>query len=414
MRTEEEIFKDINCDESKIAPYTLPSQLETKDGRTIDTAFEWMVSQRPYLIRLFQENMYGKIPPRPDSLSFETLTCDDSALNGKAIRKEIRIHCGNADKNHSFDMLLYIPKDVDFPVPAFLGLNFKGNYTCTDDADVTITPAPSVGTDTTNAYSSDAERNAARGIQKDRWCFEKLISHGYASATIYYDDIFPDAPEGFEHSIYKLFHTKSEMENTEKDFGAISAWAWGLSRAFDCLESEKLVDSNRIILHGHSRLGKTALWAGACDQRFSAVISNDSGCCGAAISNRVFGENLEWILYWRTYWFNTSMLSFVDNEKSLPFDQHALISLIAPRPVYVASASDDHHADPKGEFLSLYNAGPVYRLFGCAPLESDIMPQPDTPIGAQTAYHLRTGKHDITSYDWDQFITFADKHLKKQ
>lgn len=411
MRTKDEIWSDVHIDENKVPDYKLPCPLKKDDGSSVKTAYEWMNFQRPKILKMFGDTMYGEMPGRPDILRFELLSIRNDALDNTAIRKEIRIHCAmNDGRSHSFDMLLYIPKAAKKPVPVFLGLNFNGNHACTDEKDVRITRATVSTPDSYYCHSKADE--TSRGTQCGRWCFRDVINRGYASATIHYGEIMQDSPDGFANSIFTLFHTQKAMQSENRKFGAIGAWAWGLMRALDCLENEPLVDSKKVLLHGHSRLGKTALWTGACDPRFAMVISNDSGCCGAALSMRAFGENLEWLLYWRTYWFTTELLKYTRREQEMPFDQHELIALQAPRPVCVASADKDFYADPKGEFLSAVHAAPVYKLFGVKGLGTDIMPGAGEAVdGDAIHYHLRKGEHDIRLFDWNHYMDFADKYL---
>jgi len=404
MKTRQELMDTANLDEANVPPYVLPSPLGKSDGTKVANAFEWVNFQRPRILELYRNEIYGKLPPRPDRMSFELLSCREGALGGIAVRKEYRIHFAmNNGRTHFMDMLLYIPSGAGKPVPAFLGLNFKGNHATTFERDVRMTGGLAPETDMTEG---------ARGIQSGRWCFEETVRRGYASATVCYQDLFPDANEYWDRSIYRLFCGDAEPASLNAECGAISAWAWGLLRALDCLEHEPLVNAARVALHGHSRLGKTALWAGANDARFRLVISNNSGCAGAALFKHFFGENVEILQTIRPYWFRTSFEQYRANEAALPLDQHFLLSLIAPRPVCVASATEDIYADPRGEFLSCVHAGEVYRLFGAKGLGSDVMPPPDTPLTGEISYHLRTGKHDQTPQDWAHYLDLADHFLK--
>lgn len=332
----------------------------------------------------------------------------DNAVNGKAIRKQVDILFEKGDNNLHFNILMYLPKNVE-KAPLFTGYNFYGNHTVTEDVNVLISEAwvmdnPSFG------IINNQLTEQSRGVRTNRWAIEKIIDAGYGLATIYYGEVDPDKND-FNDGIHPFFYESGQQQPAPDEWGAIAAWAWGLSRALDYLETDPDIDATKVIVFGHSRLGKTSLWAGAADERFAAVISNDSGCGGAAMSKRQFGETVARINNSFPHWFCRNFRNYNLNEEALPADQHELIALIAPRPVYIASAEEDKWADPKGEFLSAFYATPVYNLFGKVGMLSDNMPAVNQPVQNTVAYHIRSGKHDVTDYDWEQYIKWADRQL---
>ena len=252
---------------------------------------------------------------------------------------------------------------------------------------------------------------SARGSETQQWQVEKILAHGFALATMYYDDIEPDFNGGMKYGVRPLFFRTGQTEPAPDDWGAIGAWAWGLSRAADYLQTDPDIDARRIALMGHSRLGKTALWAGAQDTRFAIVISNESGEGGASLSRRSYGEDVKHLNNSFPHWFCGNYRRYTDHEAMLPVDSHMLMALIAPRPLYVASAEEDRGSDPRGEFLAAVAAGPVYALLGKKGIGTDQMPGLHQPVGDVVSYHIRTGKHDVTAYDWDQYLAFASRHF---
>jgi hypothetical protein len=405
--------KPANQDESKVPQYTLPDPLKLENGQKVSDSQSWRSKRRPELMKLFENEEYGRSPGKPANLRFETREVNNAALGGRAIRKQVVVYFNGEKDGPKMDLLIYIPSKANQKVPAFLGLNFNGNYSVTMDPAIPL-PAGWIPNNREKGITNNQAVESARGNESSRWSIEKIVDHGYALATAYYGDIDPDFDDGFQNGVHPLFYKNGQTKPGPDEWGSIAAWAWGLSRALDYLETDPLIDAKHVAVMGHSRLGKTALWAGAADERFAIVISNDSGCGGAALSKRIFGETVGIINKSFPHWFCTNFKKYNDNEAALPIDQHELIALIAPRPVYVASAQEDAWADPKGEFLSAKFADPVYKLLGTDGLPASEMPGLNQPVMGTIGYHIRTGKHDVTDYDWEQYIKFADKHFAKE
>jgi hypothetical protein len=395
-------------DEAKVPAYVLPDPLRFVDGRPVTAAGEWP-KRREEVLGLFERDVYGRSPAPPTSMRFVVVESSAQALGGLATRRQVRVLLDGTERGPAFEILLYVPNGAPRPVPAFLGLNFDGNHAIHPDPGIRLSAAwMSEGPGVVDHRATDA----ARGTDAGAWPVERILDRGYALATVYYGDLEPDRPDGWRDGVRARIGPGATGRFAPGDWGAIGAWAWGLSRALDTLQADPDVDGRRVAVIGHSRLGKTALWAGAQDERFALVVSNDSGEGGAALARRKFGERTENITGVFPHWFCSRYREYAGREEALPVDQHELLALVAPRPLYVASATEDLWADPRGEFLAAKAAEPVYSLLGRPGLGVADLPAPDRPVGGSIGYHLRTGKHALTAYDWEQYLDFADRHLR--
>lgn len=394
-----------NYDESKVPQYKLPDPLVFNNGKKAKDLKDWEV-RRQEIYKVFENEVYGISPLWKGKLSHSEIYTEYNALDGKAIRKEVEITLNNDNRSHKMILLLYLPKSTK-PVPVFVGLNFGGNHTVTAEPGIGIT-STWVSNNEKSGINTNRATEKESGSDYESWQVRYLISEGYGLATMYYGDIDPDFDDGFKNGVHSLYREKQNSDS----WGSIASWAWGLSRIMDYLETNQAIDPHKVFLIGHSRLGKAALWAGASDERFSIVISNNSGCGGAALSMRKFGETVGRINTVFPHWFCDNFNKYNENEDKLPVDQHELIALIAPRPVYVASAEKDLWADPKGEFLSCYYATPVYNLYGLNGITKSEIPMVNQPVTTNIGYHIRSGVHDVTLYDWEQYIRFANLSVK--
>ena len=402
-----------NYEESGVPDYCLPAVLTLLDGTRVETVEQWGEIRRNEILELFRENVYGRVP-RDVAVTVKSIILEESAdaLNGKALRRQVRLYLKNEGEEPFIDVLVYLPKDklqANSVVPIFAGLNFHGNHTVTNDAKVAV-HQKWVRNDQRIGQTNHRASEAGRGKNAGRWQVEMLIDNGFGLATAYYGDIDPDFDDDWENGIHSIFASSKKLQGG--DWGAIASWSWGLSKMMDYFEKDDQIDHDRVALTGLSRLGKTSLWAGAEDERFAIVISTDSGCGGAALSRRVFGETVKRINTVFPHWFCDNFNKYNDREHEMPVDQHMLIALMAPRPVYIASAVKDVWADPKGEFLSGLEANNVYALFGKMGTIVKKQPGVNTPTGDYIGYHIRTGGHDATAYDWEQYIRFAKRHFK--
>ena len=399
-----------NYDEAKVGNYTLPDALRFNNGQTVTDAKAWR-ARRQELLQLFGEHEYGFTPATKTRITFQETKRDDHALNGLAVRREVTIFLLGRKDGPLLHLLLFVPKAAKQPAPVFLGLNFYGNHAVHPDPGITLAATWLANTKDGSVVNNRAT-DKARGSEAKWWAIEKIVKRGYAVATLHCADLFPDYNEGLKDAIQQYFFKAGQTAPAANDWNALGAWAWGLSRALDYIERDKTLDAKRVAIIGHSRMGKATLWAGAQDERFALVISNESGEGGAALARRNFGETVERINTNFPHWFNANFKKYNRNAAALPMDQHMLLALIAPRPLYVASAAEDLWSDPRGEFLSAKAADAVYRLLGMDGLGAAEMPGLQQPVLTTIGYHIRAGKHDVTDYDWEQYLNFADKHLR--
>lgn len=371
-----------NYDESEVRPYVLPKLLQSKDGVKISTIEEWENVRRPEILKLFEDNVYGQVPKDFDRIKFKVKNKDKKAMGGKATLKEVEITIFRNQKSLTINLVLFTPNKIKKPVPTFLVINHRGMQTM------------------------DVTRKNKDGF----WPAEDVISAGYGIAGFDVIDVAPDKNETFTEGVLQLYPEQLEMKN---GMAALGAWGWGASRAIDYFEKDNSVDTKKIIVVGHSRGGKASLWCGAQDQRVAIAISNESGNSGAAISRRNFGETVARICQNFPYWFCVNYQQYADNENKLPVDQHMLVALMAPRAVYVASAAEDLWADPKGQYLSLVEAQTIFNLYGIETnLPSDLPDINKQIIRPTMGFHNREGKHNMTPYDWQQYINFAESYFK--
>jgi len=398
-----------NYEEDKVPDYTLPEILEVQNGKPVSSIEMWENTRRPEILKTFEKLVYGKMPGEKPEMSTTVKAAPFISGNTVGIKKEITMSFSNGSDTMDIDLLLILPDQAN--VPVFLCLNAFGNHTIHSDDEISIQDKWVPNSAEFDIFNHRATESS-RGVRCSRWPVERILKRGYGVATFYAGDVYPDHRGGKEKSVQQLFGAYEHPEGGEWE--ALTTWAWGLSRSMDYLETDMHVDKERVFVIGHSRRGKAALWAGAQDQRFAAVFSNNSGCGGAALSKREFGETVAVINRQFPHWFCDNFDRFNNAEEKLPIDQHMLIGLIAPRPVYVASAEEDLWADPKGEFLAAYHASKVYELYGLKGIDQQKMPPLNQPIReGYIGYHIRGGGHDISRYDWERYMDFTDRHFKE-
>jgi len=394
----------VNYDEALVGSYTLPDPLVLANSKPVRDAKTWLQKRRPEIVSLFEENQFGRSPGRPKDMSFEVFDKGTPALDGKALRRQVTVYFSSDKNGPKMDLLIYLPAAARKPVPLLLNLSFAANSSAVDD------PGIKLG----EVWNREKKRvPAPKAAPIGRLNVAPLLDHGIGVATVYYGDIDPDFEGGIPYGVRALYLKPGQKEPAPNEWGAISAWAWGLSRALDYLETDQGVDAKRVGIFGISRLGKTVLWAGAHDPRFALVIASCSGEGGAALSRRNYGETIKHLVAPTRYpyQFATNYQKYADNVDQFPVDSHLLIASIAPRPLLLQTGDTDFWSDPKGEFLAAVAAGSVYRLLGRQGLETDQMPAAGRPIMNTLGYFMHAGGHGTIPSDWDQFVKFIQLHL---
>jgi hypothetical protein len=394
----------VNYDETKVGTYTLPDPLVTSSGARVTDAATWMRVRRPEIYRMIESTQFGRAAAKPPRVLMDRFDAGTPALGGKAVRRQTTLYFTADRKGPKAEVLSYVPAGAKSPVPLLLQISFSPNSNVVDDPgirrgemwgrDHKRVPAPATG-----AFG-----------RVDPLPF---LAKGIGFATVYYGDIEPDFKGGIPFGIRGQYLKPGQTEFAADEWGAIAAWAWGLRRVMDYLETEPAVDAKRVALLGASRLGKTVLWTGATDPRFAVILASVSGEGGAAISRRNYGETIRHITDSTRYdyQFAHNYQMYGDRVDQLPFDGHMLISLIAPRPLLLQTGDQDYWSDPKGEYLAAVAASPVWKLFGTDGLATDHYPTAGEPVLSTLGYTMHAGKHGILPADWPVYLEFLQRHL---
>ncbi len=384
-RLVEELSKkrnDVNYYEEKVPLYVLPDPLVSLTGINIKNKKQWEKIRRPEILELFKTHVYGRVPRTPYEMDFRVVNEDTTAIDGLATLKEVDIVISSSGKSLVIHLIYFVPNFSPKQVPLFLLINNRSK----DNID------------------------PSRKNKSEFWPVEEAILRGYGMAAFHNADVDPDNYDEFKNGIHGILDVEPRKDDS---WGSLAAWAWGASRCLDYLLTDERVDKNKIAVVGHSRGGKTALWAGAVDTRFSMVIPNESGCGGSALARRRYGETISIINKGFPHWFCLNYRKFNNNENAMPVDMHMLMALIAPRALYVAAADKDLWGDPKGSYLSLYHSLPVYRLYNKKiMLEKDVPPINTQVTCGNVGFHIRDGEHNLKLVDWNFFMDFADEVWK--
>ena len=394
----------VNYTESLAGTYTLPNPLVLANGKPVKDAKTWTEKRRPEIVKLFEDNQFGRAPGRPADMTFEVFDKGTPAFDGKAVRKQITIYLSKDKSGPKIDLLEYLPATAKGPSPLLLNVSFSANSSAVDDP----------GVKRGEIWGQDHKKvPATAGRSFGKLPVAKFIYAGYGVATFYYGDVDPDFLGGVPLGVRALYLKPGQTEPAPDEWGAISAWAWGMSRAMDYLETDKGVDAKRVAITGVSRLGKTVMWAGAHDTRFAMTIASCSGEGGAALSRRNYGETIAHLMAPTRYpyQFAANWAKYGPHPDQSPVDANLLVALMAPRPLLLQTGNTDKWSDPKGEFLSALAAAPVYRLFGKQGLDVDEVPPAGEAILHDIGYEMHAGGHGMVPSDWDVYLQFMKLHL---
>ena len=398
-----------NYNEEKVAPYTLPDPLVTSDGTRVTTAQQWFQVRRPEILKLYQNEIYGGVPADAPRVTWEVTETDTGAREGKAIMKRLAGKMGNNPDGPRMNLTVYLPTGVSGPMPMLLSITFGFGAGGRGQAAGKAGAAPATAPGKAQAGTAPAAGGRGPGGFDS---VGEVLGRGWGYASLAYTDIQPDRADKWTEGVIGLTLKPGQTRPAPDEWGTISAWAWGISRSIDYLETENAVNPKQIAITGASRLGKTVLWAGAQDERVAAVFSVVSGEMGAALIRRDWGETLDDMAQNFPWQFAGNLQKWVGKWDDLPVDQHMLISLCAPRPVYVNGGLTDQWSDPKGEFLAMVAAGPVYRLLGQKDLGVTELPRLDAPVATgDLAFHYHSGGHMAVPADWKAFLDFAERHF---
>jgi len=394
----------VNYTESLAGTYTLPNPLLLANGKPVKDAKIWTEKRRPEIVKLFEENQFGRAPGRPADTSFEVFDKGTPAFDGKATRKQLTIYLSKDKSGPKIDLLVYVPAPATKPSPLLLNMSFSANSLAVDDP----------GVKESEIWGPDHKKvPASKGRSFGKLPVAKFIDAGYGVATFYYGDVDPDFLGGVPLGVRALYLKAGQTEPAPDEWGAISAWAWGASRVMDYLETDKAVDAKRVAITGVSRLGKTVMWAGAHDTRFAMTIASCSGEGGAALSRRNYGETIAHLMAPTRYpyQFAGNWAKYAAHPDQSPVDANLLVALMAPRPVLLQTGNTDKWSDPKGEFLAAIAAGPVYKLFGKQGLDADEVPPAGQAILHDIGYEMHAGGHGMVPSDWDVYLQFMKLKL---